>query len=97
MKSPEQCIKFINDIINNNKECPTDEEWDFYDSIKFYLVWCAKEYPYRETTYRGKPLTYAEDGFISTYCKPNEPMSHDALVALLDEIESDVFGGANNV
>lgn len=91
MNSPEQCIKFINSLINNSNEQLTDEESGLYDSIKFYLVWCAREYPYRATTYKGEPLTYAEDGFISTYCKPSEPMSHDALVSLLDIIESDVF------
>ena len=67
MKTPEECIRFLNMIIFDRPLKPNVEDMNFWRAIKEYLKWCSREYPVWETTYKGKPLGYAEDGFIATY------------------------------
>lgn len=62
MKSVEECISWINDV----QYRPGD--YEYLESIRKYLVDYSRDHALCPTTYKGKPLQYADNDFLATYC-----------------------------
>lgn len=88
MKTPEECLDFIARW-RYSMYRPSEEDFflEFLDSIEYYLQWSIREYPLRPTMFKGKPLEYAEDGFINTYCKPGSFVRDHMVNMNMDDLK----------
>ena len=90
MKTPEECLDFITTWRYSMYRPSEEDLLEFFDSVEYYLKWSIREYPLRPTMFKGKPLGYAEDGFINTYCKPDSFVRDHMVNINMDDLKQTV-------
>lgn len=90
MKSIDECIGWIDAAQTSAPRMPNKDDDMILKAIAYYLRRYSREFPLVPTTYKGKPLGYAEDGFINTYCKPDSFVRDHMVNINMDDLKQTI-------
>ncbi len=90
MKSIDECIEWIDAARSSSPQMPNKDDDMVLKSIAYYLRRYSREFTLVPTTYKGKPLGYAEDGFINTYCKPGSFVRDHMVNMNMDDLKQTI-------